>query len=164
MPNFDIFNKNENHFYSATFKEFNAYVVTFEAEAEDQLDFKLNNQSQNNCFIPKKDELVSKPIERKEKVKEKNRLVYPRNPLEMLQAKINSDWTCEFDNSHQTFISGKIDKQFVEGHHLIPMLFQDDFNNTIDFADNIVTLCPNCHRKIHHGTERDKYKMIESLF
>ena len=33
----------------------------------------------------------------------------------------------------------------MEGHHLIPMKAQDDFENNLDRVENSVCLCPNCH-------------------
>ena len=53
---------------------------------------------------------------------------------------------------------------YVEGHHLIPIRLQDEFEYTIDFADNIIPLCPNCHRKIHYGIKQDRNRMIEKFY
>lgn len=44
------------------------------------------------------------------------------------------------------------------------MSAQDNFEYTIDFANNIVTLCPNCHRRIHYGLPKDKFEMIKILY
>lgn len=82
----------------------------------------------------------------------------------MMKAKMNSNWECEISKSHKTFINEQLYKPYVEGHHLIPIFAQDQFEYTIDFADNIVTLCPNCHRKIHYGLQEDKYEMIQLLY
>lgn len=41
----------------------------------------------------------------------------------------------------------------MEAHHLIPMSAQENFNNSLDVDANIVSLCPACHRKLHHGKE-----------
>ena len=30
--------------------------------------------------------------------------------------------------------------------------------------ENIVCICPNCHRKVHHGNKDVKYEMLEKLF
>jgi 5-methylcytosine-specific restriction protein A len=37
----------------------------------------------------------------------------------------------------------------LEAYHLIPMGKQGDFEFDIDVPENIVSLCPNCHKKIH---------------
>ena len=53
----------------------------------------------------------------------------------------------------------------MEGHHLVPMEYQDRFpSQTLDFQENIFSLCPNCHRKIHLGETGDRIKMVNSLF
>ncbi|MFD1928850.1 HNH endonuclease [Sporosarcina siberiensis] len=72
---------------------------------------------------------------------------------------------CCFSHRYpKIFINEQLNKPFVEGHHLVPMFTQTQFENTIDFADNIVTLCPNCHREIHYGLQVDKSKMVKILF
>lgn len=47
-------------------------------------------------------------------------------------------------------------KPYMEAHHLIQMSAQDNFYSTLEFADNIVCLCPNCHRKIHRAIDQEK--------
>ncbi len=89
--------------------------------------------------------------------------VYPRNICEVIQAKEIAEWKCEIDSDHETFIS-ESNHNFVEGHHLIPMAKQDLYKNTIDFSANIISLCPNCHRKIHYGKSHEKKELIDTLF
>lgn len=91
-------------------------------------------------------------------------LQYSRNPHEMLAAKHRSGWKCCYDSSHETFISENDHKNFVEGHHLIPMQHQCDFEYTIDFADNIIPLCPTCHRRIHFAIKQDRNRMLEKFY
>src|SRR5699024_571776 len=135
-----------------------------EAKAEEQIDQDTNNNLQQKLVNIDDDKLVKSPTKRKSKKKINDIIAYPRSEYEMMKAKINSNWTCEISKSHKTFINEQLNKPFVEGHHLISMFAQDQFEYTIDFADNIVTLCPNCHRKIHYGLPQDKYEMIQLLF
>lgn len=44
------------------------------------------------------------------------------------------------------------------------MAAQDLYDESIDFASNIISLCPNCHRRIHHAIIEDKKEMIKYLF
>lgn len=163
--NFSRFNQETNRFYSATFAAFKRYINTIvKEEIEEKIDQDLNNNLQQRQLNLNEKKLVNKPTKKKKKQYIKGILTYPRNELEMLKAKINSNWQCEISSSHKTFINAQLNKPFVEGHHLIPMHVQDEFDNTIDFADNIVTLCPNCHRKIHYGLKEDKYEMIKLLY
>ena len=52
----------------------------------------------------------------------------------------------------------------MEAHHLIPMNAQDIFENSLDVLGNVSSLCPICHKMIHHGDEESKNKIIEKLF
>lgn len=53
---------------------------------------------------------------------------------------------------------------YVEAHHLIPMSKQEFYENSLDIVANIVGLCPNCHRLIHHGTFEDKARLIKLIY
>ncbi len=68
----------------------------------------------------------------------------------------------------ETFISSSTSKTFMEAHHLIPIsnqiLFWDKYNLNIDCIENLVSLCPTCHRAIHYAIEKEKLKIIESLY
>lgn len=70
---------------------------------------------------------------------------------------------CEFQESHITFIDNN-KNTFMEGHHLVPLEYQDLFHESLDFIDNIVSLCPTCHREIHYALPRRRKDMAKSLF
>jgi 5-methylcytosine-specific restriction protein A len=89
---------------------------------------------------------------------------WPRSALRAAQAIIESDYRCSVDSSHQTFISGITKKNYVEAHHLIPMKWQIHIGNKIDRVSNILSLCPNCHRLVHHGEDEVRRKIILDLF
>ncbi len=87
---------------------------------------------------------------------------YVRDPNIAGRAIRLSNHKCEWDNSHFSF-TDKNGNMFVEAHHLIPMQLQKEMPDTnLDIVENIVTLCPNCHRAIHKSNEN--HKMIERLF
>ncbi|WP_162055984.1 MrcB family domain-containing protein [Pontibacter pamirensis] len=87
-----------------------------------------------------------------------------RDPDIAFTALHEAGFKCENDQNHQTFISAKTGHQFVEAHHLIPMEFQDDFNVSIDVPENIVSLCPNCHRAFHNSITETKTVLIRKFF
>ena len=120
------------------------------------------NEIKENPSERYKIKLLKKPT--RKKPVQTSILQYPRNPHEMLAAKHRSGWKCCYDSSHKTFISENEHKNFVEGHHLIPMQHQCDFEYTIDFADNIIPLCPNCHRRIHFAIKQDRNRMLEKFY
>ena len=69
---------------------------------------------------------------------------------------------CELDNSHKTF-QQENSRNYVEGHHAIPMHAQEDFEHSIDVPENIVALCPNCHRKVHLSNVETKNEIVHKL-
>ncbi len=73
-------------------------------------------------------------------------------------------FSCENHESHETFISDKTGHQFVEAHHLIPMEFQGDFEVSIDVPENIISLCPNCHRAFHNSERDYKERLITKFY
>ena len=55
----------------------------------------------------------------------------------------------------------------MEGHHIIPVHFQPQFSTkkkSLDNIQNICSLCPWCHRAIHHAEEDMVRKMLSSLY
>lgn len=88
---------------------------------------------------------------------------YPRSLAENYIAKENSRYTCEYDASHESFIT-EGGNMYVETHYLIPMYAQDSFENTLDFADNIITLCPDCHMRLEKAPVEERQKMLKVLF
>lgn len=89
---------------------------------------------------------------------------FQRNPSVAATALNLANFKCEIDARHQTFISMAKNKPYVEAHHLIPFSNQGFFEFSLDVTANIVALCPNCHRLLHHGRKSDKDKKIKTLF
>ncbi|MGO2205085.1 HNH endonuclease [Staphylococcus xylosus] len=160
---FQKLNSNENHFYSATLRSYKAYVFNL-CEHKEEIESNLENRKTDYYASIKvsENDLIKKP-QKRNKVNF-NKGTYIRNGKEAYAAKQKSYWKCEYNPSHKTFTNNINKKPFVEAHHLVPMFVQSYFENTIDFVDNIVILCPNCHRKIHHGLIEERKEMIEKLF
>ncbi len=89
---------------------------------------------------------------------------YLGDPKIAKRALINAKYQCEYNASHITFINETTGENYVEGHHLIPISAQDNFTYSIDIPENIISLCPNCHRKIHKASKREKKEMIQKFF
>jgi len=105
-----------------------------------------------------------KPENRKKTKMESGREVWPRDPKKAKQAIKQAEFKCEIDDTHETFVSEASRKNYMEAHHLIPLRMQHDFENSLDVVGNIVSICPNCHRLIHYGRDKDKKKVLELLF
>lgn len=167
IKGFKEFNKKTSHFYSATLGCLLAYITQIHSKTEEKVDNELNDITlsfKDSSDVIENEETTINSKKRKEKKIIENSYYYPRNYKEAIKSKINSEWTCEYDISHKTFINAVNNKPHVEAHHLIPMAAQDLYDESIDFASNIISLCPNCHRKIHHGVNKDKKEMIKYLF
>lgn len=93
---------------------------------------------------------------------------YKRNPLLGKIAIQNAYYCCERDARHETFISERTKKAFMEAHHLIPVMHQqeiwDKYEINVDCVENIISLCPTCHRAFHNGTKEVRARMIENLY
>jgi len=88
---------------------------------------------------------------------------YQRNPSNSAYALKRANYLCELDPSHKTF-KQENSRNYVEGHHVIPMYAQEDFEYSIDVPENIVALCPNCHRKVHLSDDQTKNEIVHKLY
>ncbi len=89
---------------------------------------------------------------------------YPRSALVAELAVKKAHYSCEVDATHQSFISASSGKPFVEVHHLMPMGKQGGFNISLDQEANVIALCPNCHRAIHHANADTKLTLLQKLY
>lgn len=103
------------------------------------------------------------PISKPEKVQVFGITRWKRNPQYSAYAIRRASYLCEYDENHTTFIARRHGHNFVEAHHLVPMEFQDRFEQPLDVPENILSLCPNCHRAIHHSREDTKKEMISKF-
>lgn len=90
------------------------------------------------------------------------------NPLLGKIAIKKAYYSCERDYKHETFISKKTKQKYMEAHHLIPVCFQkevwDKYGVNVDCIENLVSLCPTCHKAFHYGTKEVQKVMIDALF
>lgn len=103
-------------------------------------------------------------IKRKKKIRTHLKETYVRCIGPSADAIKNANYKCENDENHTTFISAASGRQYVEAHHLIPMEFQDDFEYSIDVPENIISLCPTCHRLFHHAAAEAKEDILGKFF
>ncbi len=89
---------------------------------------------------------------------------YVSNPRRSRNALEIAGFRCELDQSHTTFINKKSNKQYMEAHHLVPMGKQGAFEYDIDVPENIMSLCPNCHKKIHLSEDIAKGDILKKAY
>lgn len=170
LPDFKKFNHGEKNFYSATINCFSAYLTIIEAKreipADEQLNLKLATlTSEEDILISEETaEFQTGKVIRPRKLLHQGDNSYPRSLRVSYLAKVRSGWSCELDSRHQTFITETDGKNYVEAHHLVPMAAQDYYQYTLDFTENVVTLCPNCHRLVHFAGYRERAKAVNKLF
>jgi len=104
-------------------------------------------------------EILDTPQEKKKTKSVNGNSIYPRNPSHAKKAILDANFSCEISPDHKTFIQRFNLKPFAEAHHLIPLRYHNEFKFSLDVPANIISLCPNCHRKLHFG----QLEKIESL-
>lgn len=78
-------------------------------------------------------------------------------------ALVQAKYACECNKKHKSFID-KFNKNYVEAHHLMPIKAQKSMPKVnLDRLENIVALCPNCHKAIHLGNKITRIKILTKL-
>ncbi|MBV5114276.1 hypothetical protein KN772_17755 [Bacillus altitudinis] len=161
-------NEKGHRMYSVALNHLKKYIeYYYDSELQEEL-FK-EEQEFEKYLIGNPADVSRAEIEDKPKDKPKHRLVqnkkvWSRNPKYAVGAVADADYLCEFDNQHKHFISKFNGENYVEAHHLIPMQYQDQFDNSLDIHANIVSICLVCHKKIHYGRFEDKKEILDKLF
>lgn len=119
---------------------------------------------QNAVQISKPFTLPTGKVEKPKKRQNASVSEYSRNPKLSKSALITANYKCEYNESHQTFTSQMTGRNYTEAHHLIPMGRQEEYSYSIDVPENVISLCPNCHRKIHKAIMTLKKEMLKKLF
>ena len=89
---------------------------------------------------------------------------YKTNPRVKKTAIKECGYKCFNDNTHILF-KKKDGTNYVEGHHIIPMAAQSEFEDiNLDRTENVVALCPYCHKAIHHGDENTVRSILDNIF
>ena len=119
---------------------------------------------QNEIQRGKRKELGPGAILKKDKKQKVSSTSWSRDANISYTALSNAGFKCEYNPNHKTFKSASTGFQFVEAHHLIPMEFQDDFDVSIDVPENIISLCPTCHRAFHNSVPEYKKQLISNFY
>ncbi|NLR64740.1 DUF3578 domain-containing protein [Chitinophaga varians] len=118
-----------------------------------EADFQLDIQTTTPIHLP------DGPVPRPPKVL-RAPTKWQRNPSISADALLRAGYRCEVDPRHATFTSKKNKHPFVEAHHFLPMAMQDNYPYSIDVVENIIALCPTCHRAFHYGENDYKKELI----
>lgn len=90
----------------------------------------------------------------------------PRNLKAAVTAIKNAGFLCEVDNGHKTFSCSATGMPYVEAHHLMPLSVQHSLGagRNLDVPENIVALCPTCHRRFHHEEKASRIVLLMQVY
>ncbi|TKF73627.1 HNH endonuclease [Vibrio sp. F13] len=119
-----------------TIKESQAeYKVTFENEVNESLDDSSENRQRRLASRANKPKVVYRLVQD-----------YRRNPDVVAEALYRAEGFCEKCKEKAPFIKRSNGEPYLEVHHIIPLS-----QGGLDSLENVISLCPNCHREIHFG-------------
>lgn len=167
-PEFKRKNNKGNRMYSSALIHFKNYIEHIkDKEFQNELlkeAMEFNKYLKDNTADVSKRNIVDTVQEKPNYRTVNNQKVWNRNPRYASEAVADANYLCEFNNQHQHFISKFNQQNYVEAHHLIPMKYQDNFEDSLDIHANIVSICLICHKKLHFGLFEDKKEIINKLF
>lgn len=117
----------------------------------------VKDKSEETVVTKIKKILTESPVGKKSPSKQTQQsLVYDRDPAVIAWLLDNSKGRCENCDQEAPFV--KEDGAFyLEVHHVL-QLAEDGSDTTT----NAVAVCPNCHRELHYGKDREKIR--ENLY
>lgn len=84
-------------------------------------------------------------------VQSRSRTTYTRSEVVKEYALRAADGVCQGCKNDAPF-KNKDGEPFLEVHHL-----HRRSDGGVDHPDNVIALCPNCHRRVHYGQDGDEY-------
>ena len=63
-----------------------------------------------------------------------------------------------------TYFKTRKNQFYLEGHHMVQMENSKFFEKDLDVVENIIPVCPNCHRKLHNASAEIVKKMIDIYY
>lgn len=124
----------------------------------------LDNVRIQNARTYNPQDLTNAEDRKPETVNVKSKAKYKTDPRITKSYIHNIDYICEFNNNHITFSSKRTKRNYVEGHHLVPMKAQKDYKFNIDRSENVVSLCPVCHKQVHLGDKDERVKVLTKIY
>lgn len=120
---------------------------------------------QENDAYSKNKNISLLELEKKIKKNKKKKFIaveskqFYRDPEVAIYAQKRANGICECCGENAPF-TNDLGRPFLESHHLIPLS-----NDGEDTIENICAVCPNCHRKLHFGPDREQLtiKIINDL-
>lgn len=89
---------------------------------------------------------------------------WKRSSIIKIQSLEFAGYQCEINEKHKTFIAKSTERPYMEGHHALPMKYQDRFLQSLDVYANIICLCPTCHRLLHYGMDSERKIILNKVY
>jgi hypothetical protein len=84
--------------------------------------------------------------------------IFVRDPAVRAWVAVRAQGSCELCRAIAPFCNDH-GEPFLEVHHVVPLA-----EGGADTVDNAVALCPNCHRRVHHASDRSQVRQsLEAL-
>jgi predicted HNH restriction endonuclease len=123
-----------------------------------------NYLAEINTVLSSSSKIAKKPEGDIKTIMINSRESFLRNPIIAAYRFQLSKFKCEIDPTHRTFTSQKTMRPYVEAHHFIPIKYQRHFKAPLDTVENVISLCPNCHRAIHYAIIDERIELINKVY
>lgn len=172
IADYNVYMYRQQRFYKGTYPDLDekviAYIRSYLEREDADNDMSYQDEIQKDNFSDA-DTNIDTSKEKPVCVNGGDGKMVKRNPRVAKQSLHHSNYLCTANPKHETFLTEK-GKPYMEGHHLIPctssnvMSLWKSKGVNIDCEENVVCLCPTCHRKIHYGSKVEKRQIIEALY
>ena len=95
------------------------------------------------------------PVKKEKPIFRNGTEVYLPKTEKALNALFHARFQCETDAEHWIPDKEKSIYKLAEPHHLVPLRYSGEFKYSLDVEENIVSLCPACHRQLYHGQGKE---------
>ncbi|MBI2572226.1 HNH endonuclease [Candidatus Woesearchaeota archaeon] len=102
-------------------------------------------------------------VNRRGRIKQGSRMITVRNKAKGDFVLKQQNYKCQVDGSHRSFLT-PAEVPYMEKHHLISMRFYEEFDKDLDDINNIVSMCPTCHKHIHLGKKEEIGNILKILY
>ena len=138
-------------------------------EIESEVEIDIGTISED---IVKRKEDVSLPSYKQEPIysfNSRGQKVYKTQRVFKKSAFESHNYYCAcHEEKHYYFTAEATNKRYVEGHHMIPMEFQDQYwkdkQTNLDCTINLIPLCSHCHGKIHKSIKPERVQIITEVY
>lgn len=156
-------------FYRGTYPKLDEEIVSYLKEYLNPVEFDESFIFQEEVQIVEAKALASDSKEKPSYTTGANGRQIAKKSRIAKAALAKAGFKCASNDKHVTFRTTRGDV-YMEGHHLIPCTcknsdyFWDYFKINIDCVENIVSLCPTCHRLAHFGSEKERNELLKKLY